>query len=279
MTPSRPLSLPQSTAGHGPSSVTGRPAAALCGLMLVILTAGCDLRYPAPAGPATPPPADVVSGATPGATPGAPRDRAVALSAFARVLSGTEPVAEATCRQANPAAPRAYCDFIVQVDQRPGAPPNAFQSLTGSGQPVITFTLPLLQTMANDDEIAFIFGHEAGHQIAGHIPRTAAQATLGGLVLGTIVANAGGTGQAISDAVNLGGAVGARVYSQEFELEADTIGTLVAMRAGYDARLGAQSFARYGGAGPGGLLATHPPTARRLAAVDAAARRIEATGP
>ncbi len=234
-------------------------AAALVGL------SACETEYAVP---------EVRGQAPIAAVPVVARSETDALLAFRRVVARVEPVAEATCRQENPRAGAGYCAFTIAVDQRAGQPPNAFQSLDAAGRPVITFTLPLLQQAQSDDEIAFILGHEAGHQIANHIGKSTATATLGGLVLGGLVAASGGTQQSITDAANIGGAVGSRAYSQDFELEADVLGAYIADRAGYDPRRGAQSFARFGGGG--GFLATHPPSGRRLATVMAVADSIAA---
>ena len=59
---------------------------------------------------------------------------------FVAVVSAVEPVAEAQCRARNS---RANCDFQIVVDDRPGQPPNAFQTLDNAGRPIIAFTLPL----------------------------------------------------------------------------------------------------------------------------------------
>ncbi len=196
------------------------------------------------------------------------------VAAFRRVASRVEPVAEATCRAENSQAAGRFCDFRLVVDNRPNQPPNAFQSIGKDGRPVITFNIAMLRTAQNDDELAFILGHEAGHQIAQHINKASTQATLGGILLGGIVAAAGGSQTAVRDAANIGGSVGARAYSQTFELEADVIGTYIADRAGYNARRGARSFARFSGGG--GIMSTHPPSGRRLATVNATADRIAA---
>ena len=96
--------------------------------------------------------------------------------------------------------------------------------------------------MQSDDEIAFVLSHEASHHIAGHIGRQQQQQALGALVLGGLVAATGqaygtpATDDAIRQAMDVGAYVGARAYSQSYELEADTLGAYVTARAGYDAR-------------------------------------------
>ncbi len=64
-------------------------------------------------------------------------------------------------------------------------------------------------------------------------------------------------------AQDIGAAVGGRRFSREFELEADHLGTLIALRGGFDPVRGAAYFARI--EDPGNeFLGTHPPNAARI---------------
>lgn len=191
--------------------------------------------------------------------------------AYARVARQVEPVAESICRQIHPSAPRNFCDFNVQVINDPRQPPNAFQSIGRDGRPVIAFNINMLRTVRNDHEIAFIFGHEAGHQIARHIEKTQANALAGAIIGGILIAAGGGDASA---GVDLGAQIGGRSYSKKFELQADTIGAHIADRAGYSAEIGARTFERTKGSSA--LLATHPPSADRMARVDATIAQIDA---
>jgi len=183
---------------------------------------------------------------------------------FVAVVRNVEPVAEAECRARNP---RANCDFRIVVDDRPGMPPNAFQTRAPNGQPVIAFTLSLIGDVRNEDELAFVMAHEAAHHIWGHLDRMDEIASLGADVFGRLAAATGETSpEAIRNAQQLGAAVGARTFSKEFELEADALGTVIAARAGYDPLAGAEFFFRI--PDPGNrFLGTHPPTADRVAVV------------
>ena len=60
---------------------------------------------------------------------------------------------------------------------------NAFQTVTSDG-PLIVITGPLLQGTRNDDEVAFVMSHEAGHHIASHLEKRAGQQLAGALILG-----------------------------------------------------------------------------------------------
>lgn len=193
----------------------------------------------------------------------APLSTDAALRRFTRVVRRVEPVAEARCRAITP---RNNCDFQILVDNRSGQPSNAFFTLSESGQPIMVFTLPLIRDVANDDEIAFIMGHEAAHHIAGHIPRGRQNAAIGALVLSGLVDLAGGPADAVRAAERVGATYGARRYSKEFELEADRIGTVIAARAGYDPVLGAAYFNRIPDPGDR-FLGTHPANQDRIAVV------------
>lgn len=182
---------------------------------------------------------------------------------FAAVVAQVEPVAERICRRR---APGSNCDFLIAVDTRPGQPANAYQSLDDQGRPVLTFTNALIGQAQNDDELAFVMGHEAAHHISGHLVRKRDSALAGALLGGLLATLAGGGAQAIDTAQNLGGTVGARVYSKDFELEADRLGTEIAFRAGFDPIVGARFFTRIPDPGDR-FLGSHPPNADRIRTV------------
>lgn len=196
--------------------------------------------------------------------------RAVARN-FIAVVEAVEPVAESECRAR---APRLNCDFRIVVDDRPGMPPNAFQTVDPAGRPIIAFTLALIADVQNADELAFVMGHEAAHHIAGHLGRQRQNATLGATVFGQLAGSiGGGNPESIRIAQELGAAVGVRSFSKEFELEADALGTVIAARAGFDPVRGSDYFLRIPDPGHR-FLGTHPPSADRRAIVRRTAARL-----
>jgi len=205
----------------------------------------------------------------------APRlDAGTAARNFAEVIDRVRPHAERECRSR---APRLNCDFMIVLDDRPGQPPNAFQTLDRSGRPVIGFTAALVADARNADELAFILGHEAAHHIAGHIPRAQQTALAGALILGTLAALGGGDAAVVRTAQDVGATVAVRSYSRDFELEADRLGTVIAFRAGFDPERGAAFFNRI--PDPGNrFLGTHPPNAQRVDVVRQEAARMRAGG-
>jgi predicted Zn-dependent protease len=198
------------------------------------------------------------------AVPATPPDLRERARAFLAVIEEVEPVAEAECRARSP---QRNCDLRIVVDDRPGMPPNAFQTVDDTGRPLIGFTLSLIATVANEDELAFILSHEASHHIAGHLELAALNAQIGADVFGRLAGGLnGGNPDAIRTAQEVGALIGARTYSQEFELEADALGTVIAARAGYDPVRGAEFFRRI--PDPGNrFLGTHPPNEARIAVV------------
>jgi predicted Zn-dependent protease len=218
---------------------------------------GCVSTYPAP--PAAEAPASA-----------AVQPARVAAENFLTVVSRVEPVAERYCRSRGVAR---TCDFRIVVDDRPGQPPNAFQTLDSRGRPVIGFTLALIADARNPDELAFVLGHEAAHHIEGHIPQRQEQALSGALLAGVLAQASGLSAEEIKAAQNLGAEVAARSYSKEFELQADALGAEIALIAGYDPVAGSGFFDRLPDPGDK-FLGSHPPNALRKAQVAATVRRL-----
>ncbi len=188
----------------------------------------------------------------------------LSVGQFNQVISQMEWVAENTCQQRVRAG--VNCDFKVVLDTDPDQPANAYQSQEKSGRPVLTFTAAILRDMRNDDELAFVVGHEAAHHIQGHLAQTRGTATLGAALGGGLAVLLGGGQSAVDLATNLGGTVGARAYSKEYELQADALGARITHDAGYDPVRGAEFFNRIPDPGDR-FLGSHPPNADRIATV------------
>ena len=233
----------------------------LAALMMMATLAGCvqPMAYPAPA----PTPEPILQPLPMQTTSTAPLPPREAARNFLTVVARVEPIAEAYCRSAGTAE---NCDFQIVIDDRPGQPANAFQTLDRAGRPIVAFTLALIADARNADEIAFVLGHESAHHIAGHIPRQQ-QTAVAGAVLAGIMAAANGAGQAeVEQAQQIGAGLATRSYSKEFELQADAIGTEIAFHAGYDPLRGAGFFDRLPDPGDE-FLGSHPANAQRKAQV------------
>jgi len=227
----------------------------LAALMLVL--GGCVATYPAP---------PVMQRSSVAAV----QPPLAAAENFLTVVARVEPVAESYCRSVGVVR---NCDFRIVVDDRPGQPPNAFQTLDRMGRPVVGFTLALIADARNPDELAFVLGHEAAHHIAGHIPKRNDQALSGALLAGALAQASGLSPDEVRAAQNMGAQVAARSYSKEFELEADQLGAEIALAAGYDPILGSGFFDRLPDPGDK-FLGSHPPNAQRKALVVETVRRL-----
>lgn len=192
-----------------------------------------------------------------------PKPTSADVTRFKNVVNRVEPVAEQQCRARTRGA---NCDFKIVVDDRPGQPPNAFQTIDRSGRPILAFTLALIADVRNQDELAFIMGHEAAHHIRGHLPRQQQNATAGAVLAGGLATILGAGSSGVDVATDLGASVGARSYSKDFELEADALGTVISKRAGFDPVRGAQYFTQIPDPGDR-FLGTHPPNAKRIETV------------
>ncbi|WP_230312223.1 M48 family metallopeptidase [Paracoccus lichenicola] len=223
------------------------------------------------------------------APPRAAATPAAGAARFQRVASRVQPVAERLCN-AELAEKGADCRVQLGLDMQ-RTDRNAYFTYAGpgNGNPVIRFTVPMLQDVESDDEVAFIMGHEYGHLIGQHIVKQQQQAVAGALILGAITAygnaQAASAGQsydpnAVSRNMEIGAAVGSKAYSQTYELESDMLGTRIAMAAGYDPVKGAQFFARDEAArsrnGQLSFWGTHPADSRRLAVVLATVDQVKA---
>lgn len=136
----------------------------------------------------------------------------------------------------------------------------------------ITVTTGMLRFVENDDELALVVGHELAHNTMGHLDKTRGNRLVGSIIGATIQVLLGvpGVGQAGANA-------GQMAYSQEFEGEADYVGVYHAARAGYDVKGAASLWRRMAVAHPNAIGlqgSSHPSTAKRYLAVEAAAAEV-----
>ena len=223
---------------------------AIVALGFVAALAACEVVPVTPAGPQTTSAVQPVSSRT-------------SARNFVQVVNTLEPVAERECRARTT---NVNCDFNIVVDDRPGEPANAYQTLDRQGRPIIAFTLALIADAQNEDELAFVMGHEAAHHIAGHIARQQQNAVAGAVIFAGLATLSGGDANTVRSAQELGAHVVARSYSKDFELEADALGTVITKKAGYDPLRGAAFFTRISDPGDK-FLGTHPPNASRIETV------------
>lgn len=196
--------------------------------------------------------------------PPVPQDVPVSVARAIEVTRRIEPVAEALCRAETP---RQNCDFAILVNRDPNSGVNAFQTLDpATGQPILILTVGLIRDVRNDDELAFVLGHEAAHHIAQHLAAQQQAAQAGADFLGRAAFERGASEAEIIEAAQAGAFIGARRFSQTAELEADALGTVIACRAGFNPLIGAQFFSQLPDPGEQ-ILGTHPPNAARIGVV------------
>jgi beta-barrel assembly-enhancing protease len=123
----------------------------------------------------------------------------------------------------------------------------------------------LIDYMPSDTELAGIIGHEVGHIVKKHtvvqIERSLAVGVLFAILFGN--SNIAILGDLVSSALMSG-------YSREAEREADYLGVVHTMRAGYNPYsmlIGMEKLEAMGGKSDYGLFSSHPDTANRVKAV------------
>jgi len=122
-------------------------------------------------------------------------------------------------------------DYAVFLDEAP----NAFVLPGGH----VGVTVGLLALVQNDDQLAAVIGHEAGHVVAHHAAERASQQTTSKILLGIAGAAAGGSdfGKLLKDHGDQAARYGVLLpFSRKQELEADKLGVDFMARAGYRPR-------------------------------------------
>ena len=138
----------------------------------------------------------------------------------------------------------------------------------------IFLTRGLLAHLNSEDEMASVIGHEIGHVYAKHTKKTVGRDRLN-KIMGILGMFATGT-SATSSLVNTVGTAQLAGYRREHELEADELGLLFLIRAGYDPYASLESiqvvrdhdnFGKLSGNKPTiyhGILGSHPAHTKRL---------------
>ncbi len=161
-------------------------------------------------------------------------------------------------------SPRMICNYPTFLRNDDSV--NAF----ADGSRIIV-TSGMMRFADTDDELAFVIGHELAHNTMGHIESKTGNLILGGIV-GAIL-----TGLSGVNVIDPMMQVGVLAFSQAFEAEADYVGVYYAARAGYDTKKAAYFWRRMAAAHPTAIGlqgTTHPSSAKRFLAVEAASREV-----
>lgn len=162
-------------------------------------------------------------------------------------------------------------DYAVFLDEAP----NAFVLPGGH----VGVTVGLLALVKNDDQLAAVIGHEAGHVVAHHAAERVSQQTTSRILLGIAGAAAGGSdlGKLLKDHGDEAAKYGVLLpFSRKQELEADRLGVDFMARAGYRPReavalwksMQALDEAQGGKSRGNELGSTHPSDAVRIAELE-----------
>lgn len=158
------------------------------------------------------------------------------------------------------------CDYKYGVTEKPLV--NAF----ADGES-ISIEGGMMSFVKSDEELATVIGHEIAHNMMDHISKQ-----VGNQVIGTIVdilfAGLGVNTQGTF------GKIGGRVFSQEFESEADYVGLYLMARAGYETRDAPNFWRRMALMHPGSIktnhASSHPATPRRFLGLEKTVEEINA---
>lgn len=137
----------------------------------------------------------------------------------------------------------------------------------------IVFYTGIMPICDNENGVAAVMGHEVAHAFAKHGQERMSSGTLqqiGGLAVALGTSNKDPRTQQIwSLAYGLGSSVGMLAYSRTHETEADKLGLVFMLMAGYDGTEAAEVWVRMskraGGKQGPEFLSTHPSNERRIA--------------
>ena len=161
--------------------------------------------------------------------------------------------------------PEITCDYPVLLGDDDTL--NAF----ADGNNII-ITRGMMRFVETDQELALIIGHELAHNTMGHVSAKQINTLLGSL-LDAAAALYGGV-----DTQGMFSDLGAQVFSQDFEAEADYVGMYYMHWAGMRLDEAANFWRRMAAEHPAsirqGFLASHPSTPQRFVELEETAREI-----
>lgn len=155
------------------------------------------------------------------------------------------------------------CAFNIEVGNTDLV--NAY----GDGYRVLV-TRGMLQTVRDDEELAYVVAKEIAHNVLGHAARMNQQATMGGIIDNLV--------RLQPDMSTMVGLSGLRPLPPEFDTAADRLSLYLLARAGYKLERAVSFWRRMAAQYPpsmqNGYTALHPSTERRLDSMEQAVRDI-----
>ena len=161
--------------------------------------------------------------------------------------------------------PDLICNYPILLVQNDSV--NAFANGSQIG-----ITTGMIRFAEEDEQLGLVIAHELGHNIMDHISKLRTNSLLGTIV-DLAAAYYGVNTQGVF------GQTGARMYSQEFEAEADYVGIYYMERAGYSIDNVADFWRDMAVEHPGSInqshASTHPATPERFLEINAAIEEIK----
>ena len=161
--------------------------------------------------------------------------------------------------------PDLICNYPILLVQNDSV--NAFANGSQIG-----ITTGMIRFAQKDEELGLVIAHELGHNIMDHISKLRTNSLLGTIV-DLAAAYYGVNTQGVF------GQAGARMYSQEFEAEADYVGIYYMERAGYSIEKVADFWRNMAVEHPGSINQSHtstpPATPERFLEINAAVKEIK----
>jgi predicted Zn-dependent protease len=133
----------------------------------------------------------------------------------------------------------------------------------------IFVTAGILRFLPDDNDLAVVVAHEIAHDAMRHIDAQMKNSLIGTL-LGAVVDVAAASQGVNTDFASQGAKLGAMVFSQDFEREADYVGLYILALGGRPFDQAANLWRQIGAANPGSIkfATTHPTTAERFVRLD-----------
>ncbi len=157
---------------------------------------------------------------------------------------------------------------------------DALNAFCLPGGKVFVYTGLLDLTRGKDGELAAVIGHEVGHVIARHAAERVSLSTMGSLAsaLGSVAVTVFTGNESLGELSGSGFTALTQVgfmlpYSRSHESEADSIGLILAAKAGYDPAAAVSLWEKMAAVNKGqegpAFLSTHPLSSERIKAITA----------
>ena len=191
----------------------------------------------------------------------------------ARLLRVSKPISKAALKLCKEFIldDNKLCIYKFKIDDK-----SRVVNASADGKNIIV-TKPMMRFAKKDDELAIVLGHEAAHNIMGHVSKMRTNMTTGAVVghLFDAIAESQGfdTRGLFSES---GASLGAYRYSVDFEEEADYVGLYITYLAGYNIDKAPDFWRKMSVRNPEAIFAdtTHPSNPKRFIALSKTVKEI-----